>query len=198
MLASMHPLGERARSNRWSVTATAYTVASAIGGVAVGALAGTAGWAVSSVLHPSGTGRAVAAAIAVVVAVPFELGWVRLPTVLRQVRKEWMEELRGWVYGAGFGFQLGLGVVTIVTTSLIYLFLVLAAVTASPVAGAVIGATFGLARALPILAVRRVHDGDQLRLVHRRFQALAALGRRASVTTLLIVGAATIGMAGRA
>ena len=35
----------------------------------------------------------------------------------RQVNEDWMARYRGWAYGAGFGLQLGLGVVTIVTTA---------------------------------------------------------------------------------
>jgi len=43
MLASIHPLGERARHNRWIVTVTAYVVASTLGGATLGAAAGSAG-----------------------------------------------------------------------------------------------------------------------------------------------------------
>ena len=48
--------------------------------------------------------------------------------------------------------QLGLGVVTIVTTAAVYLTWVAAFVTGSAAWGAVVGAAFGLARALPVLA----------------------------------------------
>ncbi|MCU1460308.1 MAG: hypothetical protein JWO37_383, partial [Acidimicrobiales bacterium] len=43
MLASIHPLGERARGSRFAVTATAHVVASAAAGSAFGAILGTIG-----------------------------------------------------------------------------------------------------------------------------------------------------------
>ena len=37
MLSSIHPLGERARNNRWSVTAGSFTIASTLVGSLIGA-----------------------------------------------------------------------------------------------------------------------------------------------------------------
>jgi sulfite exporter TauE/SafE len=70
----------------------------------------------------------------------------------------------------GFGFQLGLGVATIVTTAAVYSLLVVAALTGSPAIGAVIGATFGVARAVPVLAVGRVRSPDALLRVDARLR----------------------------
>jgi len=46
MLASIHPLGERARGQHFVVTVVAYAVGSVAGGAALGALLGAAGRAV--------------------------------------------------------------------------------------------------------------------------------------------------------
>ena len=43
MLASISPLGERARSSRWGVTVTAYVIGSVLGGAALGLLAAALG-----------------------------------------------------------------------------------------------------------------------------------------------------------
>ncbi len=94
-----------------------------------------------------------------------DLRWrgLRLPTVHRQVNEEWMSRYRGPIFGAGFGFQLGLGVVTIVTTSAIYLTLAGELLSGGAAAGALIGTVFGLARALPIVTVAPVRDPAALR-----------------------------------
>ena len=70
----------------------------------------------------------------------------------RQVNEDWLSRYRGWVYGLGFGTQLGVGVLTIVTTAAVYLTWIAAAMTASPVRGLLVGASFGLARAVPMFA----------------------------------------------
>jgi hypothetical protein len=67
------------------------------------------------------------------------------------------------VYGAGFGAQLGLGVTTIVVASLTWVALGCALFSGSVLGGTIVGATFGLARALPILATARVRDATRLR-----------------------------------
>ena len=68
---------------------------------------------------------------------------------------------RNWVYGLGFGVQLGLGFVTVINSSLVYLAALAALLVGSLPAGLVIGVVFGAARAaalLPAAAVRRPDD----------------------------------------
>ena len=54
-------------------------------------------------------------------AADLRLGGLRLPGPRRQVDERWLHRYRGWVYGVGFGFQLGFGLLTVVTTSTVYL-----------------------------------------------------------------------------
>lgn len=190
MLASIHPLGERARHNRWAVTAAAYIAGSAAGGVTVGVAAGLLGTAVV----PAGASSVWAVAALGLAAAALDLLGVRMPGPRRQVNEDWLTSYRGWVYGAGFGFQLGLGVVTIVATASFYGALAVAVLSRSVVTGALIGAVFGVMRALPVLAVARVQRPGQLRHVHRRMQGLAQPIRIGSATVLAVValGAAVI------
>ena len=88
------------------------------------------------------------------------VGGLRLPTVHRQVEEEWRGRYRGWVWGLAFGFQLAVGVVTIVTTSTVYVTWLAAGLSGAAFGGAAVGATFGLARALPIFAVARRADAN--------------------------------------
>jgi hypothetical protein len=187
MLASIHPLGERVRRNRWWLTAAAHVVASALGG----ALAGTVLGLMGRFTLGAAPGRVwvVIAVCALAAAVD---GSGRRPPwpVRRQVDDGWLPRYRGWVYGAGFGFQLGLGVVTIVTTAAVPAAWVLALLTASPVAGAGVGLAFGLSRGLPVLATAGVDTPGRLWSFQRRFQAGEAAARWATVASLGALAAA--------
>jgi sulfite exporter TauE/SafE len=190
MLASINPLVERSRNSRFWVTFTTFLVASLVGGALVGGLAGGAGMAVRAVA-PWGratTAVAVLAVCAVALLLDLRVAGLRPPTVRRQVNEDWLTEYRGWVYGLGFGFQLGMGVVTIVTTATVYVTFVLAFLTGSVPAGLAIGTVFGLARALPMLLVTRVHDPTHLRRTVRRAQGWAPLAQRAAAVSLLAAG----------
>jgi hypothetical protein len=48
------------------------------------------------------------------------------------VNRTWLDRYRSWVYGAGFGWQLGVGVATFVMSATVYLMVVLAALTGRP------------------------------------------------------------------
>lgn len=185
MLASIHPLGERARDRRWSVTVTAYVVGSTMAAALLGGALGGAGGLLP--LEPGPTAILVALLAAAALAFDLRLGGLRLPTVHRQVDKDWLGLYRGWVVGAGFGVQLGLGVVTIVNTAAVYLALALALLTGSVVAGAAVGTTFGLVRAMVVLAVAGVRRPDQLRLALRRMQTWRPLSERIGIAVQAIV-----------
>jgi hypothetical protein len=163
MLGSITPLGQRARGFRFWPTATAYIVSSTFASSALGALLGAIG--ASFVQDVSVIVRLLVLAALAIVGLAMDLHWgeLRLPTVHRQVNEGWMSRYRGPIYGAGFGSQLGLGVVTIVTTSAIYLTLAGELLSGGTASGALIGAVFGLARALPILTVLPVRDPAALR-----------------------------------
>jgi sulfite exporter TauE/SafE len=194
MLASINPLGERARNNRWSVTAAWYTLGSVIGGAAFGAALGAVGFAFG-VEHVSTRTAAVAIVVAALAALCAEISWRgrRVPGLRRQVNEQWLDVYRSWVYGGGFGAQLGIGVVTVVTTWSVYLVWALALLSGSPLFGALIGGAFGAARALPILSVRSAGDGHTLRTLFRRIHALEA---PASSVTLVVEAAVVLGAAG--
>jgi hypothetical protein len=101
------------------------------------------------------------------------------------------------VYGAGFGLQLGTGVVTIVTGSITYVVWACAALSGSPAAGAFVGLTFGLVRALPLLLVHDVHDPSALRrfmgALERGFTPVRVAALAAQATAVLVIGALLVG-----
>src|ERR1700736_2781815 len=153
MLASINPLGERARRTRWGRTAVWYTLGSIAGGLAIGAASGGIGVVLRDLASPTQEVVGLVALVACVAGLVADLGvgGVRLPSWRRQVNEDWLAHYRGWVYGTGFGFQLGAAVATTVTTAAVYVMLVLAVLSGSVAHGLLIGATFGAVRALPLL-----------------------------------------------
>jgi hypothetical protein len=188
MLASINPLGERGRNQHYATTVTAYIVGSTGAGALLGGVLGLAG---STVAAP----RPALVAVGIVAAVGL---WfdasrtrARVPGPRRQVDETWLATYRGWVYGAGFGAQLGLAFVTIVTASATWVAFACALFSGSALAGLAIGATFGLVRALPVLAAARVRDAARLRAVVRRLERIRP---RAALTTTAVQGAAAFGL----
>ncbi|KQX66046.1 hypothetical protein [Angustibacter sp. Root456] len=194
MLSSISPLGERARRARWGLTVSAYLVGSAVGGLAVGAVSAALGGLLPAAWRASGPAAAVVVLLLLVgLGLDVRARGGALPSWRRQVDEAWLARYRGWVYGLGFGLQLGAGVLTIVTSSTVYAMLALAAWSGTPAVGAALGATFGLARALPVLAVRRVHAPGELRAVFARVERLGRPVDVVSRGALVLVAAAAAG-----
>ncbi len=169
MLASITPLAERARQNSWRITATAF----AIGAVAAGALAGTF-WAALGTLLPHGVWReyAVAAVLALSLLIDATPLRRRMPLTKRQVNEDWMARYRGSVYGFGYGFQLGMGFITLVACAAIYASFAIELLSGTIWVGAAIGAVFGATKAATLIPARTAIDGDSLLRLHRRLLAL--------------------------
>jgi hypothetical protein len=176
------------------VTVAAFLLGAITGGASLGAVLGLLG---SLIGGSSAHIRLVAFALAAFVALAIDVGPWRVPGPNRQVNERWLDEFRGWVYGAGFGAQLGLGVTTIVSSAVTYLALFAALLVADPVRGAVVMGCFGLVRGLTPLATARVRSPGQLIAFHRMFSALQAPGTVAvrSLTALAITAAAVGGLA---
>src|SRR4051812_47025367 len=114
MLASINPLGERGRNQRYSLTIAAYVAASTASGALLGGLLGFAG---APFAVPAVAVVVVAALAAVGLVLDGRQFGLRVPSPRRQVDENWLANYRGWVYGAGFGAQLGIAFSTIVTAS---------------------------------------------------------------------------------
>jgi hypothetical protein len=184
MLTSISPLGERARHNRWAVTVAWYLTASVAAGGAVGLALGALG----ALLGLPPAARAIGWAVLAAPAVLVDLGALPLPAGHRQVNEDWLNRYRGWVYGSAFGAQLGVGVVTIVTSASVYLTLLAEVAVASPLGGLAVGLTFGLVRAAPVLVTAGTASFGQLTARHRTLVALAQPVRTATVVAMSLGG----------
>jgi hypothetical protein len=199
MLASINPLGERMRNRRWGPTFAWYLAGSIAGGGMMGAALGMLGAGFEAIVPVSPTATAVIVVVAGLVAVAYETGLLglRLPTIHRQVNEDWLARYRAWVYAGGFGFQLALGVVTIVTSATVYLTWLLAFLAGSATGGLVIGLTFGIVRALPLVLVAHVDSPSALRTRLRAFNDFAPVAGRVALTTLIgvpLLGVVAIGL----
>jgi hypothetical protein len=152
MISVIMPLGQRQRHwSFWLVRGAVYIAAATLAGAAVGALAGSAGSLLRAAL-PFGWLAGPVLVLAVAYGL-HELGVWRLPQPERawQVPNEWIVR-RPLLGAAAFGLILGAGVFTFIPFTSFYLVLAWEALVADPVAGAWIGAAYGLARSLPVVS----------------------------------------------
>ena len=184
MLTSISPLGERARGHDARLSVAFYALASILGGLTTAAVIGLIG-----LVLPSGS-RPVWAAVACVLAALVDLSG-RVPTGHRQVDEDWLTRYRRWVYTTGFGWQLGTGVTTVVTSAATYAWLVLLVLQQSLTAALLVGAAFGLARALPLLLLR-ADSPAALRQAATQIAGRAGTARGATIGVLLTAGAVLV------
>lgn len=166
MLASITPLGERGRHATWWITVTAFALGSTAAALIAGGLLGAAG----SLLLPDSfgaDGRLVVLAGVSALAIALDTLPARVPGPRRQVDERWLTSYRGWVYGLGFGAQLGLGVSTVVTSAATYLAVVAAFLSGGVGRGALVLGCFGAVRGLSLLAAAHVRSPRQLHALHR-------------------------------
>jgi hypothetical protein len=193
MLASITPLGERGRRSRWGVTVTAFLLGASAAGAALGALLGTVGGLLLDGAGSSRTGLLVLAG-AIAVAIVLDLRPGPAPGPRRQVNERWLDELRGWVYGLGFGAQLGLGVTTVITSAATYVALLAALLIGDPARGALVVGLFGLVRGLTPLITGGVRQPRQLFAIHARLERLR--GPAATAVVALLSGLLALAAAG--
>jgi sulfite exporter TauE/SafE len=188
MLASITPLGERGRRSNWRVTVTAFLIGATAAAAAVGAALGALG----SVVLPTHADVAVLL-VAIGVAIVLDGLPLAVPGPRRQVDERWLDRYRGWVYGAGYGAQLGVGVTTIVSSAAIYVALLAAFLTASASAGAIVLGCFGVVRGLTPLAAGGVRSQRQLFDFHQalgRWRPAARWGTVAAQAGMLVAALA--------
>jgi hypothetical protein len=186
MLSSLTPLAERGRGHRYRTTVAWFIVGGLIGGCALGATAALLAVGVRA-LGPSTTVVLGIVAGAALIALASDLGvfGFGLPVHHRQVNERWLDQYRSWVYGVGFGFQIGMGLATYIMTAALYLLVVLASLSQSVVVALTLGAVFGFVRGLAVLLGRTITSPEALRSFHRRF---SAVGPQIRLVTIAVEG----------
>ncbi|MFM7068347.1 MAG: hypothetical protein ACKOYM_02700, partial [Actinomycetes bacterium] len=163
MLSTITPMAERSRGRRWSLTAGWFVLGASLGGATMGLGAAVLAWGVGLLQLSTNTVLAVAAVAAIVTAAMDSGVGTEMPHHRRQVDEAWLDQFRSWVYGLGFGWQIGTGLMTYIMTGGVYLTMVLAALTGRPVAALAVCTLFGLTRGLMILLGVRLTTPERLR-----------------------------------
>jgi hypothetical protein len=195
MLASITPLGERGRGQRWAVTVGAFVLGAIAAGAGLGAALGAVGGVVG--LDDAGIpGRLAVLAGLLGLAAGLDAAR-RVPGPRRQVDERWLDSFRGWVYGFGFGAQLGAGFITVVTSAATFAAFAAAALSGSALAGLVIGAVFGLIRGVTPATTAQVQTPAQLFALHAALDRWREPVRRGVTGGLAVLAlAAVIGAVG--
>ncbi|MEQ8840085.1 MAG: hypothetical protein RIB98_03820 [Acidimicrobiales bacterium] len=188
MLTSITPLGERGRGNRFWLTRTWLLIGHVVGGLALGLVMSAGRAVVAWVGRPSDGTALVIIAVAAAVAVSGDVIGLTVPG-RRQVDERWLTAYRGWVYGLGFGVQLGFGLVTVVNTLLLGVVLV-AGVLLGPVQAIGLGVVYGTTRGIGATVNGGVRSVEDLRRLHR---GLDQRERAVRLTVLASVVLVTLG-----
>ena len=170
MLSTLTPLAVRGRGQSYRVTAAWFVAGSVLGGACTGVVLGALAAPTRS-LSPSASAAGAAVAASLVFVSDAQLGGFVLPFHRRQVNERWLDRFRPWVYGAGFGWQIGTGFATYIRTAGLYLMAVLAVLSGDPMAAIGAGLAFGTVRGLAVLGGRSITDPAGLVTFHRRFDA---------------------------
>ena len=197
MLATITPLSQRGRGHGYPSTVAWFVTGSTVGGATLGAGMAALSVGVSAL---SLTAHEVAAIVvgASVVAVASDLGvgGFELPVHHRQVNERWLDQFRVWVYGAGFGWQIGTGLVTYIMSASVYLMIVLSALVGSPWLAVAFGTLFGLVRGCAVLLGRGITSVETLRAFHLLFERLGPVVRRVTIGVAHRPVGAVMGRAG--
>jgi len=190
MLSQITPMAEAGRQQKFARTASWFVAGAVLGGVTLGAA--IAGGAIA--LDAAGIGHNTALALTagaafIAAAVDAKLFGFGPPFLTRQVNEAWLSKYRAWVYGGGFGWQIGAGVTTYVMTAAVPLMIVVGALSTNAWGALAIGALFGLARGLAVLLGARLHTPAALLAFHRRFDAWGEPVGRAVIGVQLAVAA---------
>jgi hypothetical protein len=196
MLSQLTPVGEASRGHRYRTTAAWFIAGALVGGATLGAVMAALAAAVSAAGLSATTLLGVAAVLAALAAaVDGGVLGVAPPFFKRQVDEYWLGRYRAWVYGSGFGWQIGAGVTTYIMTAAVFLTIALGALTAGPVAAFVVALVFGAVRGCAVLLTARLRSTAELFALHRRFDALGEPVRRAVIAVQLVVAVVAAGAA---
>ncbi len=196
MLSTVTPIAEAGRGHRYRWTASWFFVGALVGGATTGAVAALLAVGVGTLDLSTAATYGIAAVAAVLAAgLDGRLLGPPIPHHRRQVNEDWLGAYRAWAYGAGFGWQIGTGLATYIMTAGVYLVIVLAALTGSPLTALLLCVAFGAFRGSMVVLGATLTSAEKLRVFHERFEAAREPVRRA-VIVVEILAAVALGIAG--
>jgi hypothetical protein len=181
MLSSLTPFGEASRGHRYAVASSTFIASAIAGGLCLGLLLAGPALAIKSIgVGPTSASAIITVAAALTIAA--DRGLIKTPRIPRQVNESWFVQFRPWVYGTGYGWQIGVGLVTYVMTNAVYLMLVLAAMSADPRVAIGIGGLFGAVRGFTLLVGWRLVEPARIRHLHRLLDELEPASRAVAIS----------------
>jgi hypothetical protein len=188
MLSQITPMAEAGRQQKFARTAGWFIAGAVLGGAMLGCVIAGAALAIAAAdVSRSATVAMVVVLAPVAAAIDAQLFGFGPPFLTRQVNDEWLSKYRAWVYGGGFGWQIGAGVTTYVMTAAVPLMIVVGALSGNAWAAVAIGTGFGLARGLAVLLGARLRTPAALIEFHRRFDAWGEPVRQSVIGVQLAV-----------
>jgi hypothetical protein len=188
MLSQVTPIAETGRGNRFGRTAAWFVAGALVGGLTLGAGMAAGATVTRAAGLPDGAALVLIALGALVTAtLDARILPIAPPFLRRQVNEDWLVNYRPWVYGGGFGWQIGVGVSTYIMTAAVFLVIGVGILGASPLTAFAIALTFALVRGLAVLLGAPLRSLAALHAFHRRFEAWAEPVRIAVVGVQLFV-----------
>lgn len=191
MLSTITPLAEASRGHRFRSTALWFLVGSVLGGATLGGVMAVMAIGVNELqLSESFALWAVAVAALITAASDGKVAGFHLPGHDRQVNERWLDRYRSWVYGIGFGWQIGVGVATYIMTAGIYLLILMGGLLVHPMLAIAIGLLFGLVRGLAVYLAIGLDTHQKLLVFHSQFERLREPVRRGMIGVQALVAVA--------
>jgi len=193
MVETLAPAGYAGRLRTTLVACATFTVGALVGGVVTfGGLGLLGEW-----LGAGGTGAAAVAAVIAVAAAISEARGVRIvPQVRRQVPESWRRVLPLPLAAGLYGVLLGLGFTTFILTFAVWALAAVSVALGDPALGAVLGLAFGAGRALPVIALAPIADGDRGNAAHAAMAERPAILRGLRAADAVALAACAVAMLG--
>ncbi len=200
MLSTITPMAEAGRGHSFRSTSAWFVFGSFAGGLTLGGLMGAIALSVAALEATPATTLSIVAAASLIAAVSDgRISGFHLPGHDRQVNERWLDQYRSWVYGAGFGWQIGVGLATYIMTAGVYLLILIGGLTASPWIAIALGGLFGVVRGLAVYLAAGLDSGEKLLSFHARFESLREPVRQSMIAVqalVAVVAAAAAGASG--
>lgn len=196
MLSTITPIAEASRGHRFRSTAAWFVVGSIVGGATLGGLMAVLAVGIG-LLNPSPGAVLWIAGIAALLTAASDarVAGLHFPGHDRQVNERWLDQYRSWVYGSGFGWQIGVGLATYIMTAGLYLLILMGALIDQPLVSVGIGVLFGFVRGLAVYLATNLTTRERLLTFHARFESLREPVRQAMIIAQATVAVAVVGLA---
>lgn len=197
MLSTITPVAEAGRGHSFRSTSVWFVIGSVAGGLTLGGLMAGIALVVAGLGATSSVALWIVAVAALLTAASDgRVAGFHLPGHDRQVNERWLDRYRSWVYGAGFGWHIGVGLATYIMTAGLYLLILMGGLSAQPGIAIALGGVFGLVRGLAVYLAAGLDSTEKLLSFHARFESTREPVRQSTILIQAAVSVAAAGAAG--